>query len=95
MPSKTFFFFPVWHFRGQCQTRGITLHTVPNICGGSLHRTATVMLFFVHSFIHSQKLLCSYCGPVTRHKQRKEQVPEIQDFYRTDGLLQMALDLYH
>lgn len=45
-----FFFFPVWHFRGQCQTPGTTLYTVSNICGGSLHRTVTVMLFFVHSF---------------------------------------------
>lgn len=32
-----FFFSPVWYFRAQYQTQGITLYTMSNICGGSLH----------------------------------------------------------
>ena len=70
-----FFFFPVWHFRARYQTQGVILYTMSNICCGSFHRQATVMLFFVHSFIHSQKLLSSYCGPVTMAKAKERTGP--------------------
>ena len=51
-PRAFFFFFPVWHFRARYQTQGVILYTMSNICCGSFHRQATVMLFFC-SLIHS------------------------------------------